>query len=266
VGVQLGDGVRAERFLHARCVHREKAADQRREVRGPVAKGRYAERDHVQAMVEVLAKLTPAETMQRSAVSMTAAAMRAGALNGIDVSVPPSDDRPDDRPRSRPSDMNKDKREAEWAEAKRRCRLTPEMLAMAQELRLNPRGLIKNIPNRSEPWKAPAGVWIRELHRTRQQNAARRRAGAPSRAAEGASPLTARVTTLPQRARRAVEEAPSNDEAQAEPAGAISLGAGRGQAGGEPAVSANTREPRRAASVAGLWRFGRPRMPASTIR
>ena len=83
--------------------------------------------------------------------------------------------------------MDKKKREAEWAEAKRRCRLTDETLAMAKELGLNPRSLIKNVPSKSEPWKAPVAVWIRELHRKRQQKAARRRAAAPSRAAEDAS-------------------------------------------------------------------------------
>ena len=84
--------------------------------------------------------------------------------------------------------MDKEKREAGWAEAKRRCRLTDEILAMAKELGLTPRSLIKNIPSRSEPWKAPVAVWIRELHRKRQQKAARRRAAARSRVAEEASP------------------------------------------------------------------------------
>jgi hypothetical protein len=84
--------------------------------------------------------------------------------------------------------MDKKKREADWAEAKRRCGLADETLAMAKELGLNPRSLIKNISSRSEPWKAPVAVWIRELHRKRQQEAARRRAAAQSRAAEDASP------------------------------------------------------------------------------
>ena len=82
--------------------------------------------------------------------------------------------------------MDTKKREAEWAEAKRRCRLTDETLAMAKELGLNPRSLIKNIPSRSEPWKAPMVVWIREVHRKRKQEAARCRAAAPSRAAKAA--------------------------------------------------------------------------------
>ena len=78
--------------------------------------------------------------------------------------------------------MDKKKREAEWAEAKRRCRLTDETLTMAKELGLNPRSLLRNIPAKSEPWKAPVAVWIRVLHRKRQQKAGRRRAAARSRA------------------------------------------------------------------------------------
>jgi hypothetical protein len=48
--------------------------------------------------------------------------------------------------------MDKRRREADWAEAKRRCRLNAETLRMAKELGLNPRSLIKNIPNKSQPW------------------------------------------------------------------------------------------------------------------
>jgi len=119
--------------------------------------------------------------------AIATAAMPARALHGIDVLVPPSDDRRNDRLRVRPSGMDKKKREAEWAEAKRRCRLTAETLAMAKELGLNPRSLIKNIPSGSEPWKTPVAVWIRELHRKRLQEAARCRAAGQSRAAEEAS-------------------------------------------------------------------------------
>lgn len=84
--------------------------------------------------------------------------------------------------------MDKQKREAEWAEAKRRCRLNAETLRMAQELGLNPRSLIKNIPSKSQPWKAPVAVWIRELHRRREEKAARRRAARAARAAEKEPP------------------------------------------------------------------------------
>jgi hypothetical protein len=55
-------------------------------------------------------------------------------------------------------------RQQEWTEAKRRCRLSDEALAMAKELGLSPRSLTKNIPNRSEPWKAPVEDWVRRLH------------------------------------------------------------------------------------------------------
>lgn len=55
-------------------------------------------------------------------------------------------------------------RQQEWDEAKRRCRLSYEALAMAKELGLSPRSLTKNIPNRSEPWKAPVEEWVRRLH------------------------------------------------------------------------------------------------------
>ncbi len=46
--------------------------------------------------------------------------------------------------------------DAMWAEAKKKCRLNNEDIALAKRLGLNPRSLIKNIPNKSEPWKAPA--------------------------------------------------------------------------------------------------------------
>ncbi len=55
-----------------------------------------------------------------------------------------------------------------WAEARRRCRLSSEALVMAKEMGLNPRTLIKNIPSRSEPWKAPVEEWVRELYARRR--------------------------------------------------------------------------------------------------
>ena len=71
--------------------------------------------------------------------------------------------------------MDKKKREAEWAEAKRRCRLNDETLRMAKEMGLNPRSLLKNIPNKSQPWKMPVADWIRELYRKRRPKAGARR-------------------------------------------------------------------------------------------
>jgi hypothetical protein len=51
----------------------------------------------------------------------------------------------------------------QWAECKRKCRLNDEDIAIAKRFGLNPRNLIKNIPGKSEPWKAPVKVWLREI-------------------------------------------------------------------------------------------------------
>ena len=40
-----------------------------------------------------------------------------------------------------------------WDEAKRKCRLGEE-IRMAKEMGLNPKSLIRNIPNKKEMWKA----------------------------------------------------------------------------------------------------------------
>ncbi|MDR1537463.1 MAG: hypothetical protein LBU32_05615 [Clostridiales bacterium] len=50
-----------------------------------------------------------------------------------------------------------------WAVAKKKCRLNMEDIALAKRLGLNPRSLIKNIPNKSEQWKAPVKDWLREI-------------------------------------------------------------------------------------------------------
>ena len=54
-----------------------------------------------------------------------------------------------------------------WDDAQRRCRLSDEAIAMAKELGMSPRSLIKNTPNRSERWKAPVEDWVRDLHERR---------------------------------------------------------------------------------------------------
>jgi len=59
--------------------------------------------------------------------------------------------------------------EALWQEAKRKCRLNNEDIKIAKELGLNPKSLIKNIPSKSEQWKAPVNVWIREIQEERQR-------------------------------------------------------------------------------------------------
>lgn len=64
--------------------------------------------------------------------------------------------------------------EAMWAEAKKKCRLNSEDIALAKRLGLNPRSLIKNIPNKSEPWKAPVKDWLREIDEKRQKKSAQK--------------------------------------------------------------------------------------------
>ncbi len=55
-----------------------------------------------------------------------------------------------------------------WQEAKKKCRLNNEDIKIAKELGLNPKNLIKNITNKSEQWKAPVSVWIREIQEERK--------------------------------------------------------------------------------------------------
>ncbi|MDP8240022.1 MAG: hypothetical protein P9X24_13100 [Candidatus Hatepunaea meridiana] len=70
---------------------------------------------------------------------------------------------------------HKNKRDALWADAKRRCRLSMEDIQMAKEMGLNPRSLIKNIPSPSEQWKTPVKQWIREMYEKRQNIKARKK-------------------------------------------------------------------------------------------
>lgn len=42
---------------------------------------------------------------------------------------------------------------------------------MAKKTGLNPRSLIKNIPNKNEQWKAPVSVWIQGMYEERQAKA-----------------------------------------------------------------------------------------------
>lgn len=41
---------------------------------------------------------------------------------------------------------------------------------MAKKLGLNPKSLIKNIPNKSQGWKKPVYLWIREMYEERYGN------------------------------------------------------------------------------------------------
>ena len=69
----------------------------------------------------------------------------------------------------------KTKRDILWAKAKGICRLSMEDVRLAKELGINPRSLIKNIPNKSEPWKAPVKIWIREMYEKSKKKAAERK-------------------------------------------------------------------------------------------
>ena len=62
-----------------------------------------------------------------------------------------------------------------WKEAKRKCRLNEEDIALAKRLGLNPRSLIKNIPNKSEPWKAPLKDWLHSIDAKRQKKSEQKR-------------------------------------------------------------------------------------------
>jgi hypothetical protein len=56
------------------------------------------------------------------------------------------------------------KRDPAWVQAKKLCRLNQEDIRLAKELGLKPRTLIKNIPSKSQQWKAPVKLWIRDLY------------------------------------------------------------------------------------------------------
>ena len=71
--------------------------------------------------------------------------------------------------------VSNNKKQTEWAEAKKKCRLNEETIQMAKEMGLNPRSLIKNIPSKTQKWKAPVHVWIREMYQKRQEKAMRKK-------------------------------------------------------------------------------------------
>jgi hypothetical protein len=62
-----------------------------------------------------------------------------------------------------------------WQEAKHKCRLNAADIALAKRLGLNPRSLIKNIPNKSEQWKAPVKEWLHWIDEKRQQKSEQKR-------------------------------------------------------------------------------------------
>ena len=62
----------------------------------------------------------------------------------------------------------------QWAECKRKCCLNDEDIALAKRLGLNPRSLTKNIPAKSQPWKAPVKDWLRDMEAKRNKKAAQK--------------------------------------------------------------------------------------------
>ncbi len=64
--------------------------------------------------------------------------------------------------------------DAMWAEAKKKCRLNNEDIALAKRLGLNPRSLIKNISSKSEPWKAPVKDWLHKIDEKHQKKTAQK--------------------------------------------------------------------------------------------
>lgn len=56
------------------------------------------------------------------------------------------------------------KKQEDWEDAKKRCRLNQADIQMAKELGMTPKSLIKNIPSPAQQWKAPVKVWIRDLY------------------------------------------------------------------------------------------------------
>lgn len=61
-----------------------------------------------------------------------------------------------------------------WNEAKKKCRLNNGDIRIAKEMGLNPKSLIKNIPNKNEQWKAPVKVWIHKMYEERQKKVRRK--------------------------------------------------------------------------------------------
>jgi len=61
-----------------------------------------------------------------------------------------------------------------WAECKKKCRLNTEDIELAKRLGLNPTSLIKNIPSKSQQWKAPVKAWLREIEAKRNKKTVRK--------------------------------------------------------------------------------------------
>jgi len=98
-----------------------------------------------------------------------------------------------------------DKKGRLWTEAKQRCRLNTEGIRMAKEMGINPRSLIKNIPSKSQQWKAPVKEWIHDIYEKRQKKAAKKKAR-KERAAITHSATNTNTKPLPQKAAPYIDE------------------------------------------------------------
>lgn len=63
--------------------------------------------------------------------------------------------------------MAKKKNDQLWTKAKKRCRLNVATIEMSKEMGLNPKSLIKNIPSKSQQWKAPVSQWVQDMYAKR---------------------------------------------------------------------------------------------------
>ena len=70
--------------------------------------------------------------------------------------------------------MSKKYNDALWSEAKKKCRLNQETIQMAKEMGLNPKSLIKNIPNEKQRWKSPVKIWIQDMYEKGKEKALRK--------------------------------------------------------------------------------------------
>ncbi len=64
--------------------------------------------------------------------------------------------------------------EQQWNEAKKLCKLSAQDIRIAKEMGLNPRSLIKNIPNKQQAWKLPVNEWLQSMWEERQDKAKRK--------------------------------------------------------------------------------------------
>ena len=64
--------------------------------------------------------------------------------------------------------------EKQWQEAKKRCRLNDDDIKLAKQMGLNPKSLIRNIPNKNEMWKLPVNQWIHNMYEERKEKSAKK--------------------------------------------------------------------------------------------